>query len=243
MSTTVRIFGVLLVLAMLAGCTTTMGGAVITGSGRATTQEYDFSGFSKVNVSSAFRVAINRGESFGVSVTIDDNLVEYLDVRVEGDTLRIGMKPRVSLGFRNTTQKAEITMPDLEGIELSGATQGDVSGFESNKPLGVEISGASRLRGDITAGETRMRVSGASIVEIGGSASGLDVGASGASSVRLDGFTTQDARVDASGASNITVNAKGRVTGSASGASTVHYIGEPESVRVDSSGASNVRQK
>lgn len=243
MSATLRILGVLLAMAMLAGCIPTMGGTVITGSGRESTQEYDFSGFSKVNVSSAFRVSIEQRDGYGVSVTIDDNLVEYLDVRVEGDTLHIGMKPRLSIGFGNFTQKAEITMPQIEGIELSGATQGDVSGFESDRPLEIEISGASRLRGDIVAGETRMNVSGASTVELDGSASDLDVEASGASSVRLDDLATGDARVEASGASNITVNAKGRVTGSASGASTVSYIGEPQTVRVDSSGASNVRQK
>ena len=248
MSATMRFIGVLLSVttlasAMLAGCMPTIGGTMVTGSGRASTQEYDLSGFSKVNVSSAFRAEIRQGESYRVSVTIDDNLVEYLDVRVEGGTLHIGMKPRVSIGFRNTTQRAEITMPALEGVELSGATQGTVSGFASDRPLEVEVSGASRLRGDITAGETRMNVSGASTVEVEGAASGLDIEASGASSVRLDNFATQDARVEVSGASNATVNAKGKITGTASGASTVNYIGEPASVRVDSSGASNVRQK
>ncbi len=243
MSATFRVLGLLLAVAMLAGCIPSIGGTVITGSGRASTQEYDLSGFSRVNVSSAFRASIEQGDGYGVSVTIDDNLVEYLDVRVEGDTLHIGMKPRLSIGFGNFTQEATVTMPQIEGIELSGATQGDVTGFESDRPLEIEVSGASRLRGDITAGETRMNVSGASTVEIDGSASDLDVEASGASSVRLDDFATGDARVEASGASNITVNAKDRVTGSASGASTVSYIGEPETVRVDSSGASNVRQK
>lgn len=243
MSATLRVLGLLLAVAMLAGCIPSIGGTVITGSGRASTQEYDLSGFSRVNVSSAFRVSIDQGEGYGVSVTIDDNLVDYLDVRVEGDTLHIGMKPRLSIGFGNFTQEANVTMPRIEGIELSGATQGDLSGFESDRPLEIEVSGASRLRGDITAGETRMQVSGASTVEIDGGASDIDVEASGASSVRLDDFATGDARVNISGASNVTVNATGRVTGTASGASTVNYVGEPASVRVDSSGASNVRRK
>lgn len=241
MSWMVRILGALLAISMIAGCMPA-GGVMVSGSGRATTREYDFSGFTKVNVSSAFKAAINRGADYRVSVTIDDNLLDYLDVRVEGDTLHVGMQSRVRWGFGNITQSTEITMPDIEGIELSGATQGNVSGFESDQPLDAEVSGASGLRGDIVAGDTTMRVSGASTVEITGSAPRLDAEVSGASSVRLDNFVVEEARVDASGASNITVNANA-VTGSASGASTVSYIGEPNVLRVDTSGASNVRQK
>ncbi|MGZ9189861.1 MAG: GIN domain-containing protein, partial [Nitrospira sp.] len=131
----------------------------------------------------------------------------------------------------------------LEGVGVSGATQVRLLGFDSSARLDLEASGASQVRGDVNSGETVMRVSGASTVEIEGTTGDLDAEASGASTVRLSNFTAQDAQVNASGASNITVNASGSVTGEASGASTIRYIGEPESVRVDTSGASNVQQQ
>lgn len=246
MAKLVRLVGVLVVLGLVAtslgGCFPA-GGAVLTGSGRTTTTDYDFSDFTKVSVSSAFQAEITQGESYATSVTVDDNIVEYLDVRVDGDTLHIGLKPRVSLGFRNTTLRTEITMPDLDGLDLSGATRTQVRGFSNTKPASVEISGASQLRGDITTGEMRMRASGASTVELNGSTGRLEVEASGASTVRLQDFTSQDTNVEASGASNVTVNPSGRLTGEASGASTVSYAGNPTSVQVDTSGASNVRQR
>jgi hypothetical protein len=241
-----NVLAVLLVLgvlvpSVLAGCT--FGANVVTGSGRTTTQNYDFSGFTKVSLGSAFQADIKQGQSYATSVTVDDNLVEYLDVRVDGDTLHIGLKPRVSLGFRNTTLRAQITMPDLVGLDLSGATRTQLSGFNNAKPAAVEISGASQLHGDITTGEMQMRASGASTVQISGATGPLDVEASGASTVRLDNFKSTDTHVRASGASNITANASGKLTGDASGASTVSYTGSPSSVQVDTSGASNVRQK
>jgi hypothetical protein len=230
------------VLGLLAGCTFTTG-SVITGSGRATTQEYDFSDFTKVSISSAFQSEVTQGDGYSVAVTVDDNLVEYLDVRVEGDTLRIGLKPIARLGFGNMTLRAEITMPDLRGLDLSGATRTQLSGFSNTSPAEIEVSGASQVRGDITTGEMRIRASGASTVDINGSTGRLDVEASGASTVRLDNFASTDTTVNASGASNITVNASGTLTGEASGASTVNYVGDPQSVRVDTSGSSNVRQR
>ena len=240
-----RVLAVLLVLSMaglVAGCMFP-GGAVVTGSGRTTTKDYSFSDFTKVGVSSAFQANITRGESYKVSVTVDDNLVDYLDVRVDGSTLRIGLKPSLGLGFRNTTLRADVTMPDLDGLDLSGATRTQLSGFSNTKLADVEISGASQLHGDFTTGSMTLRASGASTVEITGATGNLDAEASGASTVRFDNFTSTDTRVKASGASNITVNTSGKITGDASGASSVRYVGSPASVQVDTSGASSVRQK
>ncbi|MGE5601621.1 MAG: head GIN domain-containing protein [Nitrososphaerales archaeon] len=232
----------LLVVGMLAGCAFNPA-SVVTGSGRTTTQTYDFTGFTKVDIGSAFQTEITEGESYSVSVTIDDNLVEYLDVRVDGDTLHIGLKPILSLGFRNTTLEAKITMPDLAGLNLSGATRTHITGFSNTKSVSTEVSGASQLRGDITTGQMQLRASGASTVELTGATGPLDVEASGASTVRFDNFKSTDTQVRASGASNVTVNASGRLTGNASGASSISYVGSPASVQVDTSGASSVKQK
>lgn len=249
METVGRLFGALVALCLvgaLAGCTVPniLSGTTVTGSGRTTTQEYDFTGFNKVVVSHAFQATVTRGDAYRVAVTVDDNLVEYLDVRVDGDTLRIQLKPVLSLGFRNTTLRAEVTLPSLAGLDLSGATRTQLSGFTNSEQLDVEISGASQLRGNVTvSGATTIRASGASTLELTGSSASLNANASGASTVRLQDFPTGDARVDVSGASNITVNAKGRITGEASGASSVKYTGNPASVLVDTSGASSVRQQ
>lgn len=247
MAKMVRLLGLVMALGMIAaslgGCFPTVGGQVVTGSGRTTTTDYDFNDFTRVSVGSAFQTEITQGASYSVAVTVDDNLVEFLDVRVEGDTLHIGLLPRLSLGFRNMTLSARITMPDVAGLDLSGAVRGRVSGFNNQKPVEVEASGASQLRGDITTGEMRVEASGASTVELTGSTGRLDANASGASTIRFDTFTSEDTDVRASGASNVTVNASGRLTGDASGASTVAYIGNPSGVQVQTSGASNVRQK
>ncbi len=246
MAKSIRLLGVLVVLGLVAaslgGCFPA-GGTMVTGSGRTTTQEYEFSDFTKVSIGSAFQAEITQGESYAVSVTVDDNIEEYLDVRMDGDTLHIGLKPRVGLGLGNVTLRAKITMPDLQGLDLSGASRTNVSGFKNDKPAAVEVSGASQLRGNLATGQMRMNASGASTVELSGSTGRLDVEASGASTVRLDDFTSTDTSVRASGASNVTVNASGTLNANASGASTISYVGKPASVQADTSGASNVRQK
>lgn len=243
MSKLVLLVTALLAVSLLSGCfPIVIGGEQVVGSGRSVTEEYDFSGFTRVNVGSAFEVDVTQGDDYAVSVTVDDNIVQYLEVRLDGDTLRIGLRPTIRFGFGNTVLRAEITMPEMEGLDLSGATRTRVRGFSSDKMLDVEVSGASTLTGDISSGEMNIEASGASRVELSGETGALDARASGASTLRLQDLASTDTRVNASGASTVVVNPSGRLTGDASGASTVRYAGSPSTVQVNTSGASSVRQ-
>jgi hypothetical protein len=215
----------------------------ITGSGNVVTREEVFTDFDKVEVSHAFTVDISQGDSFRVVVRVDDNLVEYLEVVKQGDTLKIGLEPSPLRNVRNATMEAEVTMPELTGLELSGASDGAVTGFKSSQPLDVKLSGASSLRGDIEAGDARFDLSGASSVTLSGSAKDVTIGASGASVIDLADFPVADAGVEASGASTATVNPSGSLDVGASGASHVYYVGNPTMGKIDTSGASSVERK
>ena len=243
---TISGFGLVLV-ALLAGCTLVeeISSRVtsITGSGNVVTQEENITGFDKVDVSNAFKVDIRQGDTFDVVIRVDDNLLEYLDVAKRGKTLQIGLKPSRIYNIRKVTMEADVTMPELTGLELSGASHGTITGFESARDLDVDVSGASMLRGDIEAGDARFDVSGASQVNLSGSAGDVTIGASGASQVDLSAFSVDDADVEASGASKVTVNAGGTLDADASGASHVYYLGSPTLGRVETSGASSVNRK
>jgi hypothetical protein len=247
---------VLLTSGLLVGC-----GGVVVGSGKLATQEFNFSDFKRVDVSSAFEVEIAQSGSYRVSVTADDNLFEYIQVSKEGETLKIGLKTVTNLG--PATLKAEITMPQLSGLILSGATRGTASGFTSPENLDITVSGASSLElvdmsagdvkfnvsgaskatGDITAGDALLDLSGASTVQLEGSAKDIKVKASGASRVKLAGFTVNNADINLSGASTGTVNAGGRLDADLSGASKLSYIGAPTMGTINTSGGSTLSKK
>jgi len=99
------------------------------------------------------------------------------------------------------------------------------------------------VTGDITAGNAEFDISGASSVELDGSANDIAADVSGASSLKLDDFTVSNANVDLSGASSGTVNLDGRLDADLSGASRLWYIGEPTMGDIDTSGASSVSKK
>ncbi|HEV2210411.1 MAG TPA: head GIN domain-containing protein [Verrucomicrobiae bacterium] len=225
---------------LFAGCDGLIGFSGITGSGKLVTKQFELTGFSGVDAGSAFQVELSQGERFGVTVTADDNLVEDLEVAVSGHQLHLGLKPNVNV--RNATLKAVITMPALAGLHLSGAATTTVAGFNSSRPLDVELSGASTLRGEIRAGDARFDVSGASSVELHGSAANVRCRASGASHADLEQFRCNDATVESSGASSVTLNASGKLELEANGASSVRYLGQPANVEARTSGASSIKK-
>jgi len=215
-----------------------VSGEVIQGSGNVVTREFDLTGFDKVDVSHAARVNISQGDTFSVVVSIDDNVVEYLQVEKQGSTLKIGLDPRRN--YRDTSPKAEVTLPELTGLELSGASRGTISGFKLSLGLNVDASGASRLSGDIEAADAWFDVSGASRVTLTGSAEDVVIDASGGSTVDLASFPVAHAYVEARGASRVTVNPSVRLDVDASGGSHVTYLGSPRLGTIDSSSDSSV---
>lgn len=214
-------------------------GETLQGSGNVVSEQMALADFTTVEAQNAFELQITQSDSFAVTVRADDNIMDLVDVSKEGDTLKLRLERGVSL--RNATLEAEITMPDLEGLDLSGASRASVSGFRSSGQLDIGLSGASSLDGDLEAGDVDINASGASRVVLDGSATGLTIEGSGASSLDLADFTVETAEVRLSGASDATVRAQERIDPvDVSGASKLRYLGDPSLGDVTTSGASTV---
>jgi Putative auto-transporter adhesin, head GIN domain len=250
---------VLLLVIFAAGCGGVAGlGGEVTGSGNPVTKQYDYSDFSGVRVDNAFAATVTRGDAFAVSVTVDDNLVEYLRIEVKGDTLRIGLDPTVS--YHNTTLKATVTMPSLRALEVNGGASADVQGFASQDALdlllsgagkadfsgisagkvGIEVSGGAHLSGGLQAQELNGEVSGAGQVSFEGSASRAKLEASGAGKLDLKDFNVQEADLQLSGGANGTVSVTGTLNVEASGGAHLDYYGSPTVSKMDVSGGAQV---
>ena len=212
------------------------------GSGNLETETYVFTDFTEVEIGSAFEFEIKQSSSYSISVTADDNVIEHVRVSQVGQTLKIGLRLFHPIGG-HVTLRASVTMPQLRGLIASGASRGDISGFSSTEDLDITVSGASRVTGDITAGNVEFGISGASTIQLEGSANNMDATASGASHLNLDDFIVNDADVNLSGASSGTVNLNGRLDANLSGASNLWYIGEPTMGDIKTSGASAISKK
>jgi|AP95_1055475.scaffolds.fasta_scaffold21732_3 hypothetical protein len=211
----------------------------IKGSGNVMTQQYPLSDFTKVEAGNSFNLTITQADSFSVQVKADDNLVDHLDVRKSDDILVIRLKSGKSI--RNATLEAQVSLPELTSVKLTGASKGTVRGFASGGEFSVDISGASKLSGDIQAAQTRVDLSGASSLDLTGSSDSFILRGSGASRAVMEDFAINSAEVHLSGASTATLNVRDNFGPVAlSGASKLIYLGDPAFRDFHTSGASSI---
>jgi hypothetical protein len=210
--------------------------------GNPKTQEYTNSGFTALDVGSAFQVTVNRGDTYSVKVTAGERIFDRIMVTQSEETLKIEVTPGIFFGTFDA--KAEITMPTLNSVTLSGATNGDVDGFSTTDQFVITVSGASSL--DMTNMELEdvdIELSGASRLTAQGTGANLVSQVSGASNLNLESFPVNDATVTVSGASHAAVSPSGTLNVEASGASSLQYTGNPNLGTINTSGASTVNKK
>jgi hypothetical protein len=214
----------LLMLGMVLCAISLVSGCQVTGSGNLVTRRETFMGFDRLDVSSGFKVDVRQADSFSVVIRIDDNLERYLQVVQKGSTLQIGLRLTGPVTLRDATLQADVTMPELTGLQLSGGSHCTASGFESTRALDLDASGGSHAT-------------------LSGSAGDATIDASGGSHTDLSALVAASAKVEASGGSHVTVNVTGRLDADASSGSHVYYLGSPTLGNINESSGSSVRRK
>ena len=233
------------------------------GSGTLVTRDLAVTGFTAIEVPGTWEVAVRRGP-YAVQVTVDDNLIDDLRVERHGDALRFGLRPQVS--FRRVTLRAQVTMPTLDAIRVSGSGGVTFSGFEAGT-LDLRVSGSGDVNGTgIAAGALQAEVAGSGDITLDGCAThSAAVSVSGSGSVTLNGaaggpeaetlalrisgsgdadlrgctFSGAEVRISGSGQALLELG-DGDFTGSLSGSGSVTYRGSPSRVDVRTSGSGRV---
>jgi hypothetical protein len=230
------------------------------------TKNFDLSGFKRIHIKFAMEAEIIQSNEFSVSVSGSDTFMDNIDVFLEGDKLVLGYSLNLISLFAApfTRARARITLPELRELKVIGAARCNLRGFASAEDFSLQVAGASKMEmEDITAGSMRfdlsgasqvsgkivsrgnleMKINGASRVRLTGSAADLDLDASGASHLELDGFPVKNARIKLVGASRGIVDVDGRLDVVLEGASNLEYQGQVNIGDVKVTGASSIRKR
>ncbi|MBN1581227.1 MAG: DUF2807 domain-containing protein, partial [Anaerolineae bacterium] len=145
------LFTVVLAVA-LQGCM----GVIVRGSGRVVEQERDVSGFDQVALSGQGTLHIEVGRKTALRIEAEDNLMPYLETRVQGDRLTIGVRNGTILSTMRPIHYY-LTVKDLDTLVLSGSGKIVAPDLQSDA-FTVTVSGSGQVEmDDLEADDVHIR--------------------------------------------------------------------------------------
>lgn len=192
----------------------------IEGSGNIVTEERKLDSFNEIETSGAFELYIEVGKEPGLKITFDDNLIDIIETRVRGKTLKIDNEESYS---SDHLCKIEITVPSLEALALYGS--GD-----------VEIV---NLDGDVFEGT----IAGSGNLIIQGKVREVELQISGSGEIDAQSLIAEEAFVKISGSGDVKVFAEENFDGRVSGSGSIYYYGEPKSLSTNVSGSGRIKKR
>ena len=124
----------------------TLGRETIKGNGNIVARNYDVTAFNEISTSLPATVNFTISDDYTCTVRMDENLLEYLDIKVENHELLLGKTQK----HKNTHLKAtefliEVSAPSLEDINLAGSGTFNVLSPIEGEDMEVNLAGSGDI--------------------------------------------------------------------------------------------------
>lgn len=211
-----RISTIILSFLLLISCARTNGFPgnknSVTPQGKMVKGTISASNFTAINARSMFDVRVHQGNAYSVTYSIPKNMVPYLDIKVQNNTLNIGWNDKINISnAKNSKGKTykfivNVTMPSLTSITASGMSDVDILSSFQGKGLSLSCSGMSEvsLKKPVAYYSFNINCSGMSEVSLGNQQThSITIQCSGQSEVSMDNQKTESMNITCSGQSEI----------------------------------------
>jgi len=210
-------------LSMLALGTVILLGACdwagIRGNGHVTTEQRTIEPFTEIQAGGALQVEWRRGAA-SLSVTTDENLLSYVEVRNRGNRLELKTRERL----RPTRGiKVVVSSPSLAGAKLSGA--------------------ADLIAHALSGPTFAVQSTGATSVVLDGAVDELLADLTGASDLKARNLQAKTVELSTTGAADASITVADTLRVSITGAGDVNYWGNPKTIERHVTGAGSIRHK
>ncbi|MFN7488423.1 MAG: head GIN domain-containing protein [Chryseotalea sp.] len=199
-------------------------------------RSYTIDGFTRIDARDALTIEIKQGNYFDIEARGDRRNLDDLRVKKSGNTLSLFFDEWQT---RQHETYVTITMPVLNAAALSGATNSEIEGFDTQGTFDLSLSGASLASVNLQADNITLGLSGASVLTLSGSAQVYKATVTGSSSLKSFGFACTTAMLTVNGASSARISVSDQLHAVVSGASIVTYRGNP-TVESEVTGASSL---
>ena len=232
-----------LTLALVVGGWISVSNARIVGSGHLATETRNVSGFHAVSLESSGDVVITQGDTEGLTVEAEDNILPLIVTEVDGKgVLHLGLKPHESIQTtRKTTFKLSAKLINSLTIEGSGDVHADSLSLQGNGKFAVSLPGSGNISvGKLTAGSVEASLEGSGDIKLAGDADSQTVSIDGSGKYETADLHTRAAQVNINGSGDAKLSASAELKIEINGSGDVGYYGRPD-VKQSINGSGDVK--
>ena len=212
-------------------------------SGKMTQRSYQLSGFDAVGSAGSQDVIVTVGGQHSVRAEGDAEVLDRLDIRVEGGTLKIGHKK--SKGWLNWersrgTSRIFVTMPAIRSAAVAGSGDMKVDRAQG-EAFEASVAGSGNIDvGQVQVGEAKFEIAGSGNIRAAGTAQKASVAIAGSGNVETGGVQAKTASVSIAGSGDVSVHASDTADISIAGSGNVD-VGGTARCTINKRGSGDVR--
>jgi len=208
----------------------------VRGNGNVRSEEFFLPTITGVKLGGIGEVIIRHGDEQKIVVETDNNLLDYIETKVNGGVWDINFSRCVRSVSRLTVF---ITIPEVKKLTISGS--GSIVGEDAftGDALETTVSGSGNIDFEFTGNTLDANVSGSGNIDLAGSVDFLDIHISGSGDVRAFDLLAQECDVNISGSGDVRVYVDNFLKVRISGSGDVLYKGNP-TLDIDISGSGSV---
>lgn len=216
------------------------GNPGIAGAGSGSTRTFQVADFSKVSLRGSDDVDIRVGSAFSVRAEGDPEVLEYLKIEKDGDTLKIGRRNRAGFNWGERDVKVFVTMPRIVTGAVAGS--GDMT---IDRAEGASFSASAAGSGSIAvatlaADAVSFDIAGSGDIAAAGTARSVKASIAGSGSVDAEKLKAAGADISIAGSGGVTIDVEGNAKVSIVGSGDVQ-LGPNAKCTVSKLGSGDVR--
>lgn len=201
------------------------GAKTVAGSGHASSAKRELAAFHEIAVSLPCKIELVQGNSEGVAIEADDNLLPLIETVIKGGELSIRPVKGIKLSG-NTTIRITVYARTVDNLSLSSSANLTAARLVSPKLVG-SIAGSGRITiKDLQSDALSISIAGSGRFEAQGAAKAMEVDIAGSGDVSVAKLSVQDVKVSIAGSGDANLWVRKSLTVSIAGSGDVRYYGE-----------------
>lgn len=214
----------------------------IRGNGILTTETLNYADFNSVKSYGFFDIYLETGNDFKVEMEGDENILPYIDIYVENNTLHIRSKRNVSLNPEHDV-KIYIDAPVFKLVSSSGS--GDIKSTAqvlASDEIKFQVNGSGDIEVNVDAPTVVAEINGSGDAELRGNCRYFDGSIKDSGDIKAGNLKAEDVKIFIAGSGDAEVFASIALDVTIRGSGGVKYSGDPK-ITQSVIGSGEIRRK